>query len=196
MSNRRLCIDIDNVIAQTDAVMRRVIQQFTGGRVNLAYEDIVEFDYHKCKDKNGCAITKEEWLEVHDLFSEPSFLSTVQPVPGVHDALAKLRGEFVIHLATSRLHKARVATVQWLDAHRFPVHDLHFLKHGEKHLSLGKFSAVVEDHYEQALGFAKTGTPAFLMTHPWNKTKPREDNLQWIKGWEEFIAARIPLQES
>jgi hypothetical protein len=32
-SKPRLCVDIDNVIAQTDRVMREIIREYTGGRV-------------------------------------------------------------------------------------------------------------------------------------------------------------------
>jgi hypothetical protein len=64
----RLCVDIDNVIAQTDEVMRRVIREFTNGRVNYDYEHVIEFDYHKCVDKAGENSTKEEWKGIHELF--------------------------------------------------------------------------------------------------------------------------------
>ncbi len=50
---RETKVAIDNVIGQTDKVMRQVIRDYTGNRVNLDYVDVVEFDYHKCKDKNG-----------------------------------------------------------------------------------------------------------------------------------------------
>ena len=32
---KHFCIDIDNVIACTDEVMRQVIEEYTGGRVQL-----------------------------------------------------------------------------------------------------------------------------------------------------------------
>ncbi len=75
------CIDIDNVIAQTDEVMRRVIEEFTGGRVALKYEDIVTFNYHECRDRKGERITKEEWGQVHDRFSEPQNILGIEPMP-------------------------------------------------------------------------------------------------------------------
>ena len=74
MPKSRLCIDIDNVIARTDEVMRRVIRDFTQGRVDFEYEHILAFNYHECHDANGCTITKEEWKGIHDLFSEPRYL--------------------------------------------------------------------------------------------------------------------------
>jgi hypothetical protein len=69
-----ICVDIDNVIAQTDKVMRQVIRDYPGDHVQLDYADITEFDYYKCKDRNGYSISKEQWGEIHALFSEPRYL--------------------------------------------------------------------------------------------------------------------------
>ena len=187
----RLCIDIDNVVARTDEVMRRVIHDFTGGRVRLEYEDIKEFDYYKCQDSRGCGITKEEWSRVHDLFSEPRYLWLIQPFEGVQEHLKALGEKFVLHLATSRKSKARRTTVEWLEAHGFPPHDVHFLKPEEKHFTLGGFYAAIEDHYEQAALFAEAGTACILIEHPWNKGKPAKDGVRWVKGWAELAASLL-----
>lgn len=188
-----VCIDIDNVIARTDEVMRQVIHEFTDGRVKFKYNNIVEFDYCKCKDGNGETITKDEWKKIHEVFSEPRYLWKIQPWPDVQRHLKRLTKEFAIHLATSRLPKARRITIEWLENHGFPSHDLHFLKHGHKHVSLGNFIAAVEDHYEQAVDFAKLGIPCFLLEHPWNRGKPRMQNLYWVKGWPQLSKQLLAL---
>ena len=125
--------------------MRRVIAHLTGGRVQLEYEDIVTFNYHECPDRQGNRITKEEWKQVHDLFSEPENLMSVEPMPRAIEGLRRLSGRGTVHLATSRLRKARKTTAKWLDAHGFPDHNLNFLEHEEKHASLKSFTAAVED---------------------------------------------------
>lgn len=188
-----ICIDIDNVIARTDEVMRHVIHDFTRGRVSFEYDHVVEFDYCKCKDGNGVTITKREWKKIHELFSEPRYLWNIQPWPDVQRYLERLAKTFDIHLATSRLPKARRITIEWLENHNFPPHDLHFLKHGDKHVSLGKFVAAVEDHYEQAVEFAKSGTPCFILEHPWNRNKPKTKDLIWVKGWRELSQKLLAL---
>src|SRR5258707_1048025 len=111
MPRDRLCIDIDNVIAQTDIVMRQVIHDYTGGHVDLKYEHVVEFDYHKCKDANGCTLTKEQWGYVHDVFSEPRRLLAIEPYPGAQVQLRKLSERFDIHYATSRLPRGWRTTI-------------------------------------------------------------------------------------
>lgn len=190
-----ICIDIDNVIAMTDEIMRRVIRDFTRERVCFEYDHIVEFDYWKCRDEDGAKITEREWKRIHELFSEPHYLRKIQPWPDVQRYLKRLTKKFDIHLATSRLPKARGMTIEWLEKQRFPSHYLHFVKHGYKHVSLGKLTAAVEDDYEQAVGFAKSGTPCFLLEHPWNLNKPPFENLFWVKSWPELTKRLLALSQ-
>jgi 5'(3')-deoxyribonucleotidase len=182
----RLCVDIDNVIAQTDEVMRRVIREFTKGRVNYNYDHILEFDYHKCVDSAGESSAKGEWKGIHELFSEPDNILSIAAMPGALENLKRLSDSFDVHLATTRLPKARRATIEWLETNGFPPFDLHFLRHGEKHVSLAPFFAAVEDHYEQAVTFVEAGSPCFLIEHPWNRTKARLDGIQWVKDWDQL----------
>jgi len=154
---KNFCIDIDNVIARTDEIMRRVIAEFTSDRVQLAYEDVQEYNYFACKDQSGNSISEEEWHHIHDLFSEPRYLWLIQPFPGAVEGLRQLERVGTIHFATSRLAKARRVTVEWLDNHKFPPHHLHFLKYGQKHATLRSFSAAVEDEYDQGKAFAEVG---------------------------------------
>lgn len=194
-SRSGICVDIDNVIAQTDEVMRRVIQEYTRGRVQLSYEDIKHFNYYECTDKNGNGISKEDWKPVHDLFSEPLYLSDIRPFSGAIEGLHVLARETKLHIATSRLRKARRTTVEWLDKFGIPDHDLHFVKHNEKHFALGSFIAAVEDDYEQAVEFAKRNITCFLMEHPWNESKRKIEGIHWVDTWPDLterLLAMIP----
>lgn len=186
------CIDIDNTIAKTDVVMRKVIADLTDGRVQLEYDDIVTFNYYECRDSNGNRITKDEWKVVHDRFSDPDYLLTVEPMPEVVNRLHTLAEHGTIHFATSRLAKARKTTIEWLEQHGFPDHDLHFLRHGEKHAALKRFTAAVEDDYDQAAAFAYKGeTPCFLIRHPWNRSRYALQGVQWAVDWAELIEKLI-----
>lgn len=187
MTTNRICFDIDNVVAQTDKVMRKIIREFTGGRVALDYENAMEFDYFQCKDSNSNSITKDEWFKIHEIFSEPENLLEIEPFPNVQKYLLKLAEKFEIHLVTSRLPKARRTTIEWLDVHSFPPHNLHFLDHNEKHKCLVGFIGVVEDNYEQAKAFAEVGIKSYLIKHPWNASKPPFPNLCWVDGWPELV---------
>jgi uncharacterized HAD superfamily protein len=184
---KHFCIDIDNTIAESDKVMRRVISEFTGGKVELEYDDIVTFNYYECRDRKGNRITKEEWSDVHKLFSTPKYLMSIRPVAGALKGLRQLAKYGSLHFATSRLPKARKATIDWLEKCSFPSHDLHFLKHGEKHAALKQFTAAVEDDYDQAAAFAHVGeTACFLIEHPWNRSRYRTEGVHWVKNWSEL----------
>lgn len=166
--------------------MRQVIHAYTDGRVDLHYEDVREFEYEDCVDANGEGITKEQWKEIHNLFSTPRYLWSIEPCQGVQKHLTQLLEKFGIHFATSRLHLGRKITVEWLEYYQFPKHDLHFVQHGEKHSTLGRFQAAVEDHHAQAISFAESGTPCYLIRHPWNKDKPPADTVEWVNDWEDL----------
>lgn len=192
------CIDIDNVIAQTDVVMRRVIAEFTGGRVTLEYDDVVTFNYHECRDTKGGHITKEEWGQVHDRFSDPENILSIEPMPGAVQAIGRLVEIATVHLATSRMHKARKATIDWLEENKFSQRcDLHFLKHGEKHAALKHFTAAVEDDYDQAVGYAMIGgTPCYLVRHPWNRSRPKLPNVTPVENdWPKLTEALIAVAQ-
>lgn len=183
----KFCFDLDNVIANTDAVMRDVIQEYTQGQVQLQYEDIVDFDYYKCTDLSGNAITAAQWAEIHNLFCEPRFLWQIKPISGCIENLQRIGKLGRLHIATSRLRKARRCTVEWLDHYNIPSHDLHFLPHREKHASLQSFTAAVEDDYEQAVAFASDGsTPCYILRHPWNKNRLARPGIKWVKDWSEL----------
>jgi hypothetical protein len=173
---------------------RRVIAQFSGGRVQLEYRDIVTFNYYECRDRRGNQITKDEWRQVHDIFSEPENLMSVEPMPGAIQGLRRLAEIATVHLATSRLRKARKTTAEWLDAQGFPDHDLHFLRYGEKHGLLKSCTAAVEDDYEQAIAFATIGeTPCFLTRHPWNYPRDPIKGLQWVDNWDDLTRSLLAL---
>jgi uncharacterized HAD superfamily protein len=191
------CIDIDNTIAQTDKVMRRVIAEVTEGRVQLEYDDVVTFNYYECRDSKGNRITKDEWKVVHNRFSDESYLLSVEPLPKAVDTIHALAEHGVVHLATSRLPKARKTTIEWLAIHGLLSHDLHFLRHGEKHAALKRFTAAIEDDYDQAAAFAYVGkTPCFLIRHPWNKSRYHLPNVQWASDWAELMPALLEMISS
>lgn len=187
----RLCIDIDNVIAQTDAVMRRVIRQYSTKQVDLEYKDVVNFDYWACSDRRGQCISREEWSEIHKAFSQPETILSIPPYPGVQDALRQIAERYQLLLATSRLPSARRATVEWLEQHDFPAHSLCFVNHREKHVVLGRFDVAIEDDREQAYAFARHRTKAVLLAHPWNEV-PRRSRIKRLPDWPSLVKFLLP----
>ena len=170
---QRLGIDVDNCVAATDLVMRRIIHHVTNGRVNFRYGDIREFDYHGslCHDENGERIDEATWKEVHDHFSEPEVVLSVKPLSGALEAIRTLQPEFEIHFITTRKPKARAATIHWLDQLGLDAtrpHSLHFVAHREKHEVITNLAAAIDDDLGQAMLFADCGVRSIVLAHPWN----------------------------
>ncbi len=190
----RLCIDIDNVIAETDVLMRKIICEYTDGRVNLRAADITDFDYRNCVDPHGQRLRRgdaergiaDEWDAVHNIFSQR--VQEIAPYPRIQQTLSDLTATFELHLATSRLYTSRAGTIAWLVQHDFPKEiRLHFLRSGEKHLSLGQFFAAVEDELSQAERFAHAGIHSLLRAQPWN-SRGANTLLHRFESWEEITA--------
>jgi cytidine deaminase len=194
---RRLCIDIDNVIARTDEVIRSVISEFTNQRVQLTYDDLRHDNYWECRAKNGNSISRDEWLAIYERFSQPKYLLAIQPVEGVREYLAALTPFYNLHFVTSRLVSARSATVEWLNQHAFPKHDLHFLQAGEKHRSLGEFAASVEADLAQAESCSEQGIRrSYLIAHPWNASPAHQPGLRRVTGWPQLVDELLELHHN
>ena len=190
---RRLCVDIDNVVAQTDKVMRRVIREASSEQVALRYEDVTSFNYWECRDSQGRQITRDEWEDIHQRFSESRNIVAIEPYPGVQTHLRQLSDKYEIHLTTSRLPAAELPTTKWLEHHDFPPHQLHFVPHRQKHLSGVRFHMVIEDDRRQAELFACLGIPAFLLAHPWNVVE-ESDLIKRTNSWAELMEALYQLE--
>ncbi len=187
MKKQPICIDIDNVVAQTDAVLRELICRHTSGRVVLDYADVVEFEYWKCRDSKGDCITRDEWSIIHEAFSCADTIRAIRPMAGIEGHLRLLRDRYRLDFVTSRLTKAQSATEEWLVAHGVPFDRLIFTQHGSKHLLPERYAVVIEDHYEQAAAFAERGTKVLLLVHPWNRVKRRIPGIEWVESWKEMM---------
>lgn len=189
MAKPALCIDIDNVLSQTDKVVRQLIYEHTG--VDLEYTDIIHYEYYRCRDGDGKSITLDEWNAVHDAFSDPDVIRSLDPIADVQAYLSDLSGYYELNLVTSRKPCADVATREWLQKNRFPPHALHFLRRGSKRTAVSSFVAAVEDDAEEAGLFAEAGIPCFLLEHPWNARPDRHPDIVRLPDWEAIKNALV-----
>lgn len=185
---KRFCVDIDGVLADSDPVIRWVIRDLTEGRVNLDFQDIVDFRYPLCKDINGNQITEAEWEEIHDAFSEPYYISGVDPMLGAVKGMQQLAEVGDIFIATARLPKTAPATLAWLEKHDIPFEDILFTQTGKKHEGVPPFDLTIEDNYNQAVAFAESGSVRnILVIAPWNMNYPPADGVEWHNSWASIM---------
>jgi len=195
MSGTYLVIDIDNVIACTDEVMRDVIKKHSADHVDFCYEDIKHFDYSKCIDRKGRRLKKGEWHLIHEKFSREEYILRIQPYSDIQTYLSKLSNVgYYIHLVTSRLKIARESTVKWLNNYEIPHHGLHFVKHRCKHLIFQNCAGVIEDDLDQAREFANLGISTCLLAHPWNNVHKTEF-ITRAQNWEEIVEILVSRYE-
>ena len=182
----KICVDIDNVVARTDDVLRGVIREFSKDHVDLAYEDVVCFDYWLCRDSRGRRFDRGEWNGIHREFIL-NHIMRIAPVENIQSHLARVAQCYEIHLATSRPEEGREDTVRWLCEHNIPYLNLHFVRNGEKHLISNDFHIAVDDDREQGYAFFAKGVRTFLLAHPWNEICPHSP-LSRVANWEELTS--------
>jgi len=184
---RPICIDIDNVIACTDIVLREAIRRYSKQGVNLRYQDVVHFDYDRCIDQKGRSLEPGEWPYIHSQFTL-NYLDRIQPFERVQMHVQKLAQTLEIHLSTSRLPEGHDETRMWLSAHGIPYDQLHFVGHRKKHELAEGFAAAIDDDREQAVLFDERGVHAFLLAHPWNLV-PSGSPVTRVDGWPNLVEA-------
>ncbi len=188
VSRSPICIDIDNTVADTDTVMRHLMRAVSAGRVDLDHEDVICYEYWKCRDARGNRLTSEEWKKVVSDFHTEGLLDA-QPYEDVVPQLERLKDVFEVHLVTSRDSASAPLTRSWLSQHGIPHDFVHFVRHGEKHrLPIG-FSYAVDDDREQAYAFYAIGVPAIVVSQPWNHLD-RHSPIERLSGWKT-IATRM-----
>ena len=187
-----VCVDIDNVIARTDEVMREVIRECSESHVDLAYEDVVCFDYWKCRDSAGRRFHKAQWKTIHEEFTR-HHLTRIQPFDNIKEHLERISQRFQVHLATSRLPEGQEKTLAWLEQHQIPFFQLHPVEHGRKHLIEHPFIAAIEDDREQGYAFSAKGVPVFLLAHPWNEIGPFSQ-LKRVTTWQDLTDQILTLR--
>jgi uncharacterized HAD superfamily protein len=172
-----LGVDIDNVLAQSDACLREAIRRHF--LIGLEEEDITQYDY------SAYGVTQAQLREVFELFNA-DLCRTLKVIPGAKAALRLLATRFEIALVTSRNPASKAGTEYWLRRKGLPYDQLHF--NDEKHALGIPYQAFVEDRHEHAHRIAATGAQVFLMTRPWNSQPLTHSNVVRVQTWKEIVA--------
>lgn len=178
MSGRRpiLGVDIDNVLALSDACLRAMIRKHF--RITIRGEDITQYDY------TGYGVTEEQLGEVFQLFNTAT-CRTLKVVAGAQVAMRQLAKRYEIALVTARNPESQAGTEYWLKAKGIPYDQLHFNE--EKHALGIPYHAFIEDRHEHAHRIAETCSSVYLLSRPWNMTCPTHPNVRRVETWAEIL---------
>jgi len=186
MKKKTLLLDLDNVISDTDMVVRSLIERILG--IDAKKEEIVDFNYY---DSLGYKKEKEKsiWDEFHK-----SACANVTPIVMAKDAIKRLSIIFNIKIVTSRDVISKKNTLKWLKDHKIPFDELIFIKtqsnNNSKKLNVineNKGSLLVEDCGETALEIAKSGSEVILFDNPWNRNYQHR-NIIRKKSWKSIYS--------
>jgi uncharacterized HAD superfamily protein len=176
MAKEILGVDLDNVISNTDEVVREIIGQRFG--IPLRREDIVDFAYSEC------GITKEQERELFEQFHEQA-CGTVIPLEGCRDALVQLQSRFEVHIITSRNPMSADITKAWLTRNEIPHDKLEF---AESKSVMTHLSTLIDDRRETIYQLADAGVPGILWDYPWNQPSPQDPPIvRRVRSWEEIV---------
>ena len=171
-----LGVDIDNVLALSDACLRAMIREHCN--IALDEQDITQYDY----SMHG--VTEAQLREIFDRFNA-HVCRTLKVVPGAKAALTHLASRYEIALVTSRNPASKESTEYWLRRKSIPYDQLHF--HDEKHALGIPYFAFVEDRHEHAHRIAATGTYVYLMNRPWNAAPLALPNIRRVQSWKNIL---------
>ena len=171
-----LGVDIDNVVAVTDPVIRKSIWNLFG--IWLDQEQISKYEYSKC------GLTKEQERRVLENFRDVT-CEELDVVPGAIEALIALSQRYRIILVTSRHPQLVEKTKDWLKLKNIPHNLLIFEK--DKHQTEHNFDFFIEDNADSATSLAETGIRTFLFNYPWNRSIPTHSNITRVSGWGDVL---------
>ena len=172
-----LGIDLDNVISDTDNLVRLIISELYN--VKLQRKDIIFFDYSKC------GVTKEQEKEVFRIFHEKRCVE-VLPKPDAVESIDKLNEKFQVHIVTSRPEFTRSNTIKWLYDYGINYDAIDFRTN--KHTSDIRFEYFIEDKRETAYNLANQGVNTIIFNKPWNQPDPKDiDNITRLNSWEDIV---------
>ncbi|MCA1704150.1 MAG: hypothetical protein LC808_13150 [Actinobacteria bacterium] len=180
-------IDLDNVVGDTDSLIRELIEASTG--VRLRREDIVNFDYWRC------GIAREQSDAVLKTFHDGACAS-VLPLDGAVSALVSIGRHAAINIITARPVSSDQVTRTWLAENGVPFDSLIFSSHKIEIARSHHYNAFVEDHRETAYALAREGIRTFIVDYPWNQPEGDEPPLaarvaSWVDLERELLRVLV-----
>lgn len=180
-----LGVDLDNVLADTDPLIRRMIWEMCG--IRLERENVTHFDYRDCSRLTDT----QNYLLWHRFHTIECL--RVKPVAEAVEALYSLSDEYKIHIVTNRPPETRGLTLEWLSKHDVLYDRLDFAK--DKTVSGIPFTAFIEDKRETAYAMAERGVKSFLLDCPWNQPMSADPSgVIRVGSWSEILGHLLSVK--
>lgn len=168
-------VDIDNVIADTEKSLRRLLFDERG--IRLDREDISSYSL-----EGIAGIGREDLSFLLDRFNNGGIFLDVEPIEGARETILRLKERHRIVLVTSRPEKVAFITREWLDRNGIPYDELHFAS--KTKLNGIPYDLFLEDQDNFAYEIADEGTFVLLFDAPWNRSV-RHVNIERVYSWQD-----------
>lgn len=199
MSDRRIYVDIDDVLSRTVESLIDLLERLHDRRV--AVDDCRHFDLRR-----SFALDDEALGHFMDHAHADDVIESIAPVEGADGVLERWTAAGGrVTLVTGRPPFTREASLRWLETHGLRHDELHHLDKwsrpgwNEQGLPALRFEQIgelgfefaVEDSLETAVRLVEEfEIPVALMDRPWNRaveglSRRTRANLVRCRGWEE-----------
>jgi len=168
-------VDIDNVIADTEKEVRRILFEKRG--VKLEREDIVNYSL-----ENIAGIERDDLADIIDMFNHGDIFLGLEVIEGARETMENLKRYHRIVLVTSRPASTEDKTKRWLAKEQIPYDELHFA--GESKVNGIPYELFLEDQGNFARELAEDGTFVLLFDAPWNRELVHE-NINRVYNWQD-----------
>jgi len=188
---KRIGIDIDGVIADSQTVIIRKLNQHFGKNYNLA-------DFVNLRPVKMFGLNRKQ-LDKFIMTKELEIIQETVPIPGAVETLIRLIENHELHLVTARSPLYSGQTEAWLKKYGIPYSRIRLLGQHDKRgacLELG-VDLFIEDNKKNALQIISCGIPVLLMNATYNQgTLP--GMVTRVFNWDEikqYIESRgtVPL---
>jgi len=175
-------VDIDNVIADTERELRRLLNEKKG--LELTREHITSYSFD-----NVAGIERADLADIFDMFNDGDIFLHLDPIDGARETLEMLQRKHRIVLVTARPPRVEGKTRTWLARHEIPFDDIVFAEHTK--VNGTPYDLFFEDQPEYARELAEDGTFVLLFDAPWNRDLVHE-NIDRVYSWSDVQAFCFP----
>lgn len=159
-----IALDLDDVVLEFVAGVCETISRDFG--VNVRPEDVTDWEFGKFLDQH-IGYSWWEWLEDHAYVWGDKF----KPVPGALGGIEKLRrAGHRLEIVTAKPPWAEDQLWTWLAKYKPRVHQVTIVpvEHISRKQDVTDADVLVDDKYENAVEWARSGRPAILYNRPHN----------------------------
>ena len=178
--NKAIGIDIDAVLADSDPVFIKELQQITG-------KEFIRTKETPFKYEEAFGIDEDTMNVFWDTFTRKNGWVDIPVLPGAVEAVKLLHKEYHIAIVSARPQALETQTVKWLELNNIPFDEIFFTDFEDKAAKLAHLDELeyfLEDNPIFIMDLIKRGVHILLFDYPWNQNF-EDPAVTRVFGWED-----------